>query len=58
MKNKQIDHTSNIMPKRRRIFTENFTVFFSYTWKMGNVSEHEFDKFQKKNLMQYFYRNN
>ena len=45
MKNKQIDHISNIMPKRRGIFTENFTIFFSCTWQTGNAPEFEFDKF-------------
>ena len=29
MKNKQIDHISNNMSRRRDIFTENFTIFLS-----------------------------
>ena len=58
MKNRQIDHISNIMSKRCGIFTENFTIFFEYTWETWNVPEFEYDKFQKKILMQYFYRNN
>ena len=28
MKNKQIDHISNIMSKRHGVFTENFTIIF------------------------------
>ena len=46
------------MPKRRGIFTEKFSIFFAYTCQNGNVLQFEFDKFQKKILMQYFYRNN
>ena len=45
MKNKWIDHVSQIMLKRQDIFTENFTIFFSNAGKTVNVPEFEFDKF-------------
>ena len=45
MKNKQIDHISNLTSKRHGIFTENFTILFSNAEKTGNVQEFEFDKF-------------
>ena len=43
MRNKRIDHISNIMPKRHGIFTENLH-FFSSAGKTRNVPEFEFDK--------------
>ena len=58
MKKKQIDYISSNMSKRRGIFTENFTIFFAYTWETGNMPEFEYDKFQKKTLMQCFYCSN
>ena len=33
------------MSKRRGIFTENFTIFFSNAAKIANVSEFKFDIF-------------
>ena len=45
MKNKQIDHISNLTSKRHGIFTGNFTILFSNAEKTGNVPEFEFDKF-------------
>ena len=45
MKNKQIDHISNLTSKRQGIFTENFTLLFSNAGKTGNVPEFEFGKF-------------
>ena len=45
MKNKRIDHISNIMSKRYDIFTKNFRVIFLNTGKTGKVQEFEFDKF-------------
>ena len=47
MKNKRIDHISNIMSKHHGIFTENFTIFFSNAGKTGNLPEFEFEKYRK-----------
>ena len=44
MKNKQIDHISNIMSKRHGILTGNFAIFFSSAGKARNVPDFEFDK--------------
>lgn len=44
MKNKQIDHVSNIISTHHGIFTKIFTIFFSNARKPGNVSEFKFDK--------------
>ena len=43
MKNKTIDFTCNIVPKRRGIFTENFTIFLSNAGKIEIVLEFKFD---------------
>ena len=43
MKNKRIDHISNIMSKHYGIFTENF--FFSNAAKTGNKPEFKFEIF-------------
>ena len=45
MKYKSIDPRRNIMSKRRGIFTENFTIFFTNAAKIANVSEFKFDIF-------------
>lgn len=44
MKNKQIDHVSNIISTHHGIFTKIFTIFFSNARKPGNVPEFKFDK--------------
>ena len=44
MKNKLIDHISNIMPKRQGIFTENFTIFISNAGRTGNATEFKYDE--------------
>ena len=44
MRNKRIDHISNIMSKRHGIFTGNFIIFFSSAEKAGNVLEFKFYK--------------
>ena len=45
MKNKRIDHISQIMSKLHDIFTENFAIFSANTGKTVNAWEFEFDKF-------------
>ena len=45
MKNKIIDVISDIVSKRQRNFTENFTVYILNTGKIGKVPEFKFDKF-------------
>ena len=43
MKNKRMDHISNIMKKCHSIFTKNFTIPFPNTEKIGNAPEFKFD---------------
>ena len=38
MKNKRIDHISNIMSKHYDIFTENLIIFFSNATLTGNMT--------------------
>ena len=45
MKNKGIDLQSKIMSKRRSIFIENFTIFFSNAEKTEKVPKIKFDIF-------------
>ena len=43
MRNKRIHHNSNIMSKRRGIFTENVIIFFSSAGRTRNMPGLEFD---------------
>ena len=44
IKNKRIDHISNIISKRHGILTESVIIFFSSARKTVNVPEFELDK--------------
>ena len=46
LKNKRIDHISNIKLKRCDSFTESFTISFSNAGKTETLPELEFERFQ------------
>ena len=45
LKNKQTDHTSNIMSKRHGVFTKNLIIFFSNAGETEDVPEFKFERF-------------
>ena len=58
MKNKIIDVISDIVSKRQRNFTENFTVYILNTGKIGKVPEFKFDKFLEDHFLRWYKCNN